>query len=119
MRTDPVSTFSLVAGIVQVVDVSLKALSACREIHKNGQLAEHSDSQEINERLLETTRQLEKSYTNVPASAVKHSNDVIDVSEKCSETAAEVRFVRSLVLRYSATPRHALLEHEGHGLRCV
>ncbi|KAL8918399.1 MAG: hypothetical protein Q9208_007369 [Pyrenodesmia sp. 3 TL-2023] len=73
-----------------VVDVSLRALSACREIHTNGSLAEHSDIQEISQCLLETTQHLEKSYTNVPASGAKHSNDVIDVSKKCSETAAEI-----------------------------
>ncbi|KAL8752006.1 MAG: hypothetical protein Q9184_005877 [Pyrenodesmia sp. 2 TL-2023] len=89
-RTDPVSTFSLVAGTVQVVDVSFRALSACREIHKNGSLAKHRDSQKITRCLLKTTRHLEKSYTKVPASAVKHSNDVINVSKKCSETAEEI-----------------------------
>ncbi|KAI4262467.1 MAG: hypothetical protein L6R42_002358 [Xanthoria sp. 1 TBL-2021] len=90
MRTDPVSAFSLAAGVLQVVDVSFRALSACREIQKNGSLAEHRDSRDLTQHLLETTRHLEKTYSNVPASALKHNNDVIDVSKKCSETAAEI-----------------------------
>ena len=37
--TDPVLAFSLAAGVLQVVDVSFRALSACREIHKDASLA--------------------------------------------------------------------------------
>ncbi|KAL9033118.1 MAG: hypothetical protein Q9180_006122, partial [Flavoplaca navasiana] len=87
---DPISAFSLAAGVLQVVDVSFRALSACREIHKDGSLAQHRDSQEITQQLLETTRHLEKAHTNVSASAAKYSSDVIDVSKKCSETASKI-----------------------------
>ncbi|KAL8877344.1 MAG: hypothetical protein Q9198_004623 [Flavoplaca austrocitrina] len=87
---DPVSAFSLAAGVLQVVDVSLRAISACREIHKDGSLAQHRDSQEITQQLLETTHLLENCQINVSASAAKHSNDVVDVSKKCSETAKEI-----------------------------
>lgn len=108
MRTDPVSAFNLAAGILQVVDISFRALSACREIQKNGVLAEHRDSRDITQRLLETTRHLEKTYSNVPASALKHSNDVIDVSKKCSETAAQVRFsIVSSSIHHCSTQRSA------------
>ncbi|KAL9035737.1 MAG: hypothetical protein Q9180_004696, partial [Flavoplaca navasiana] len=89
-QTDPVSAFSLAAGVLQVVDVSFRALSACREIHKDGSLAQHRDSKEITQQLLETTRHLENSHINVSASAAKHSDDVVDVSKKCSETATEI-----------------------------
>ncbi|KAL8977889.1 MAG: hypothetical protein Q9205_006405, partial [Flavoplaca limonia] len=89
-ETDPASAFSLVVGVVQVVDVSFRALSACREIHKDGSLAQHRDSQEITQQLLETTQHLENSHINVSASAAKHSNDVVEVSKKCSETASKI-----------------------------
>lgn len=85
------SAFSLAAGVVQVVDVSFRALSICREIYKNGSLVEHRDTTEITEHLKETTQHLENSFSNVPASAAKHSKDVIDISKKCSGVAAEVR----------------------------
>ncbi|KAI4169210.1 MAG: hypothetical protein LQ343_005872 [Gyalolechia ehrenbergii] len=87
---DPVSAFSLAAGVVQVVDVSFRALSICREIYKNGSLVEHRDTTEITEHLKETTQHLENSFSNVPASAAKHSKDVIDISKKCSGVAAEL-----------------------------
>ncbi|KAL8874728.1 MAG: hypothetical protein Q9198_006824, partial [Flavoplaca austrocitrina] len=87
---DPVSAFSLAAGVLQVVDVSFRALSACREIHKDGSLTQHRDSQEITQQLLETTQHLENSHINVSASAAKHSNGVVEVSKKCSETASKI-----------------------------
>ncbi|KAL8893610.1 MAG: hypothetical protein Q9192_005099 [Flavoplaca navasiana] len=89
-ETDPVSGFSLAAGVLQVVHVSSRALSACREIYKDGSLPQHRDSQEITQQLLETTRHLENFHINVSTLTAKHSNDVIDVSKKCSETATEI-----------------------------
>ncbi|KAI4224688.1 MAG: hypothetical protein LQ349_007192 [Xanthoria aureola] len=90
MPTDPVSAFSLAAGVLQVLDVSFRALSTCYEIHKYGSLAQHDDTREITQNILETTRHLESTYTNMPASAVKHNNHVIDLSKRCTETAAEL-----------------------------
>ncbi|KAL9032803.1 MAG: hypothetical protein Q9180_006300, partial [Flavoplaca navasiana] len=89
-QTDPVSAFSLATGVLQVVDISFRALSACRETYKDGSLARHRDSQEITQQLLETTRHLENSHINVSASGATLSNDVIDVSKKCSETASKI-----------------------------
>ncbi|KAL8939359.1 MAG: hypothetical protein Q9216_003398 [Gyalolechia sp. 2 TL-2023] len=65
---DPLSAFSLVAGILQVVDVSFRAVSTCREIYKDGSLAEHRDSRDITEKLSETLQHLEQTYSNLPAS---------------------------------------------------
>lgn len=105
--TDPVSAFSLAAGVLQVLDVSFRALSTCYEIHKHGSLAQHDDTREITQYILETTRHLENTYTNIPASAVNHNNHVIDLSKRCTETAAEVRFliIRPSIQRRS--PQHS------------
>ena len=48
---DPVTAFSLAAGVLQVLDVSLKALGKCREIYKDGSLAQHRQTQEITKSL--------------------------------------------------------------------
>ncbi|CAL8584627.1 hypothetical protein XPA_010214 [Xanthoria parietina] len=48
------------------------------------------DTREIAQDLLDTTQYLESTYTNIQASAVKHNNHVIDLSKKCTETAAEI-----------------------------
>ena len=46
---DPVTAFSLAAGVLQVLDLSFKALSKCKEIYKDGSLAQHRDAQTITE----------------------------------------------------------------------
>lgn len=44
---DPVSAFGLAAGVLQVVDFSPRALKQCREIYKDGSLAEHRNTAEV------------------------------------------------------------------------
>lgn len=48
---DPVTAFSLAAGVLQVLDLSLQALGKCREIHKDGSLAQHRQTEEITKSL--------------------------------------------------------------------
>ena len=48
---DPVTAFSLAAGVLQVLDLSLKALGKCREIYKDGSLAQHRQTAEITQSL--------------------------------------------------------------------
>lgn len=44
---DPVTAFSLAAGVLQVVDLSIQALSTCKEIYKDGSLAQHRKTEEL------------------------------------------------------------------------
>lgn len=48
---DPITAFSLAAGILQVVDISSKAIAKCHEVYKNGSLAEHRETAEVVEQL--------------------------------------------------------------------
>lgn len=41
---DPLTAFSLAAGIIQVVDVSFKVLAQCKELYKKGSLVEHRET---------------------------------------------------------------------------
>ncbi|KAL8828970.1 MAG: hypothetical protein Q9170_006370 [Blastenia crenularia] len=66
MLLDPVSAFSLAAGVLQTVDVGTRVLSMCHEIYKDGSLAEYRDSEDITQQLLETTRYLEESLSILP-----------------------------------------------------
>lgn len=106
---DPVTAFSLAAGVLQVVDFSLKALGKCREIYKDGSLAQHRQTEEITKslgrngplyvfsiadgvRLLvaDTSERLRNSTHSAPTAASKESEDVIDLSNQCSATAEEL-----------------------------
>ena len=44
---DPVTAFGLAAGVLQVVDLSLKALSTCKEIYADGSLARNRETEEL------------------------------------------------------------------------
>ena len=48
---DPVTAFGLAAGVLQVLDFSLKALAKCREIYKDGSLAQHRQTEELTKSL--------------------------------------------------------------------
>ena len=44
---DPLTAFSLAAGILQVVDFSFQALRKCRELYKDGSLAGNKNAKEV------------------------------------------------------------------------
>lgn len=44
---DPATAFSLVAGILAIVDISFKAIAHCRELLRDGSLAEHKYTSDI------------------------------------------------------------------------
>lgn len=48
---EALAAFSLVAGILQVLDVSFRAFAECREIYKDGSVAAHRDTGEITDAL--------------------------------------------------------------------
>lgn len=48
---EALAAFSLVAGILQVLDVSSRALKEYREIYKDGSVAAHRDTSNIAEAL--------------------------------------------------------------------
>ena len=45
------AAFSLVAGILQVLDISFRAVKECREIYNDGYVAAHRDAAELAEAL--------------------------------------------------------------------
>lgn len=48
---DRITAFSLAAGVLQVLDLSFKALSKCKEMYKDGSLAQHRDAKTFTEYL--------------------------------------------------------------------
>ena len=51
MAMDPVTTFSLAAGVLQVTSTGFEVLSKCRELWKNGSLSQHRDTEDVANRL--------------------------------------------------------------------
>lgn len=50
---DPAKAFGIAAGVIQVVDVSFKALATCRELYRDGSLAKHKDTEQVTRYLCE------------------------------------------------------------------
>lgn len=44
---EALAAFSLASGILQVLDISFRAVAECREIYKDGSVAAHRDMSEI------------------------------------------------------------------------
>ena len=44
---DPLTSFSLAASVLQVIGFSAKVIEICRELHKNGSLAQYEDSKKV------------------------------------------------------------------------
>ncbi len=80
---EPLATFSLVCGIIQIVEFSTKAVKQCREIHKNGSLSE-------NEQIEDMARHLTELRTELDLGDQSNRDDVLDLGSKCSSTAQEL-----------------------------
>lgn len=50
---DPATAFGIAAGVIQVVDVSFRAVATCRELYKDGSLAKHKDTEQVTKYLCE------------------------------------------------------------------
>ena len=87
---DAVAAFSLAANILQVVDLSFRALSTCRENYKDGSLSRYRSAQKITKELIETTRRLEAMMQNTSNSRSRFDLDIADMSTKCSRTADDL-----------------------------
>ena len=77
---DPLSTFSLVSSIIQIVDFSAKAVNKCREIYKNGVASENEALEEMARHLTDLDRELELPDRNA-------KDEVSVLALKCSNTA--------------------------------
>ncbi|KAF7510814.1 hypothetical protein GJ744_005914 [Endocarpon pusillum] len=96
---DPATAFGIAAGVLQVVQLSVKALQTCRKLYKDGSLAENEGTREVTQALgkyyyllLNTVGVLKASIGQTSTSALQDAatKDVMEISEKCSETAAEL-----------------------------
>ncbi|KAL8807579.1 MAG: hypothetical protein Q9182_000563 [Xanthomendoza sp. 2 TL-2023] len=87
---DPITAFNLAAGVIQVVDISFRAVSKCRELLKDGSLAEHRETAEIVDALANTTGSLGVSIRQLATPRSKDDSEILELSTKCSRTAGEL-----------------------------
>ena len=91
---DPISAFSLACNVIQVVDFSIKVASTCRELYKNGTVAEHQETEMMSEHLTGLRSSLLSSSVFSTSCASQQMNEdenkLREVATSCSETAVEL-----------------------------
>ncbi|KAL9595194.1 MAG: hypothetical protein Q9219_006588 [cf. Caloplaca sp. 3 TL-2023] len=105
---EPLTAFSLVAGVLQVLDISFKAADACLEIYKDGSLATHRLSEDIAEALAQATGNLHTSQLQSSLSPFKEKSQILDLSRKSSKTATDLQREISKLKIDNASLRQAL-----------
>ena len=80
---DPTAAFSLVCGIIQVIDFSSKVAKKCHELYRDGVSSEHKEAEEMASHLIDLRAKLE-----LPDESV--GKDLLDLGSKCSSTAEEL-----------------------------
>ena len=80
---DPFSAFSLVCGIIQVVDFSTKVAKKCRDLYKDGALSQNTEVEEMAKHLRDLRTDLDLTNRNDP-------DELLELGSKCSDTAQDL-----------------------------
>lgn len=88
---DPVTVFSLVCGVIQVVQFSAKVLSTAKDLYEKGSLAEHEDMDFMSERLIKLRSELSTRRDECSNTAEEPGQKaILDLAGRCSQTALEL-----------------------------
>ena len=89
---DPVTAFSLVCGVIQVIDFGTKVLVKCRRLHKEGSLEGHKDIEDITEHLVNAREDLDRRGDAHSMGAQLSPSDkrLSTIAKDCSAISAEL-----------------------------
>ncbi|KAI4219713.1 MAG: hypothetical protein L6R36_008128 [Xanthoria steineri] len=87
---DPVTSFSLAAGILQVVDVSSRVLAQCWELCRDGSLAEHRETVKLTDALVSSTRRLNATTSQVATPRTQDDIEIVKLSAECTKVAEDL-----------------------------
>ena len=80
---DPYVAFSLVCGIIQLVDFSTRVVKKCHELYRDGVSSENKEAEEMASHLTDLRAKLD--FTNESV-----GEDLLDLGSKCSSTAEDL-----------------------------
>ena len=80
---DPITTFSLVCGVVQIVDTSMEVAKKCRELYKHGASSEDREIEIMASRLTDL-------YGNLDLRAQDTPGGIQDLCSNCANTAQQL-----------------------------
>ena len=88
---DPITVFSLVSGIISVLDFSKEAIDICRELVKDGSVSKHNSLQNIADSLDSAIVDLDGPLDDCPSSSSREDKVLVDLCHKCRDTASLIR----------------------------
>ena len=80
---EPSTAFSLVCGIIQIIDFSAKVAKKCHELYRDGVSSEHTEAEEMAGHLTDLCAKLDFSDESV-------GKDLLELGSNCSSTAKEL-----------------------------
>ena len=108
LAMDPLTTFSVACGVIQVIDFSSKTLMTCREIYKEGSLSDYRSLENLAKHLIDTREKLD---TSNDFQITADNQSLIELSEKCSTTADQlVERLQALKIQGPHKRRQAILK---------
>ena len=110
---DPLTTFSLVCGVIQVVDFSTKTLLKCNELYHQGSLSEYQELEDLTNHLVDVRDKLELTTVKQNSGNLGAAEDrsLLEVAGQCSKTAEDlVERFRSLKIEGPRKKRQAVLK---------
>lgn len=88
---DPVSAFSLACGVIQIVDFSIKTVSSCRRLYKEGSLSENGAIEGWAEHLTELIAELKIPIEEAAVRALPpNEQELLKLATECSATARDL-----------------------------
>ena len=108
---DPLTAFSLVCGVIQVVDFSTKTLLKCKELYQEGSLSEYQELEDLTNHLVDVRDKLKLTNVNQNAGILGEDQSLLEVAGQCSKTADHlVEKFRSLKIEGPHQKRQAVLK---------
>ena len=108
---DPLTTFSLVCGVIQVVDFTTKALLKCKELYQEGSSSEYQELEDLTNHLVQVCNKLELPTVeqNAESPGAPDDQSLLEVAGKCSSMADDlVKKFHSLKIEGRHKKRQAL-----------
>ena len=89
---DPLTTFSLACGVIQLVDFSLTAFKECKEIYHHGALSQYQGIEDTLQHLtnLQEDLKLQMPAQTLRSTQISSEKGLLELAKQCTTTAQEL-----------------------------
>ena len=110
---DPLTAFSLVCGVIQVVDFGTKTLIKCKEIYKGGSSSEYQKLEDLTKNLVDVRSELDLPRVHQTGGSFDKPDEqsLLELASRCSATADQlIEKLHSLKIEGPHKKRQAVLK---------